>query len=144
MSSAMPSAGRSAGPSPPPSWKSTAAKAWCRARRWWAKSDGRTVLIIDDLISSGTTLARAAAACKALGAKRVFAAASHGLFAGAAAGALANPALEQVLVTDTIPPLRLPPTLLDSRVEVLDSTPLVAEAIRRLHSGGSLVELLED
>jgi len=106
--------------------------------------DGRTILIIDDLISSGTTLARAAAACKALGAKRVFAAASHGLFAGAAAGALANPALEQVLVTDTIPPLRLPPALLGNRVAVLDSAPLFAEAIRRLHSGGSLVELLQD
>ena len=106
--------------------------------------DGRTILIIDDLISSGTTLARAAAACKALGARRVFAAASHGLFTGAAAGGLANPALEQVLVTDTIPPLRLPPALLGSRVAVLDSAPLFAEAIRRLHSGGSLVELLQD
>jgi len=106
--------------------------------------DGRTILIIDDLISSGTTLARAAAACKALGARRVFAAASHGLFAGAAAGVLANPALEKVLVIDTIPPLRLPPALLGSQVEMLDSAPLFAEAIRRLHSGGSLVELLQD
>lgn len=105
---------------------------------------GRTILIIDDLISSGATLARAAAACKALGARRVFAAASHGLFAETAAGVLASPALETVLVTDTIPPLRLPPALLGSRVEVLDSAPLVAEAIRRLHSGGSLVELLQD
>jgi ribose-phosphate pyrophosphokinase len=105
---------------------------------------GRTAIIIDDLISSGTTLARAAAACKALGASRVYAAASHGMFAGAAAEVLANPALEKVLVTDTIPPFRLPPALLGSRVEVLDSAPLFAEAIRRLHSGGSLVELLQD
>lgn len=106
--------------------------------------NGSTVLIIDDLISSGTTLARAAAACKALGARRVFAAASHGMFAEAAAGVLASPALEKVLVTDSIPPMRLPPALLGSRVDVLDSAPLVAEAIRRLHSGGSLVELLQD
>jgi ribose-phosphate pyrophosphokinase len=105
---------------------------------------GRTILIIDDLISSGTTLARAAAACKTLGARRVFAAASHGLFADAAAGVLASPALEKVLVTDSIPSLRLPPALLGSRVEVLDSAPLFAEAIRRLHSGGSLVDLLQD
>jgi ribose-phosphate pyrophosphokinase len=106
--------------------------------------DGRTLLIIDDLISSGTTLARAAAACKALGARRVFAAASHGMFASTAAEVLASPALEKVLVTDTIPPFRLPSALLGSRVEVLDSAPLFAEAIRRLHSGGSLVELLQD
>lgn len=103
---------------------------------------GKTALIIDDLISTGTTLARAAAACKALGAKRVYAAASHGVFVGAAGKVLTDPALDRVLVTDTIPPLRLPPALLGSRVEVLASAPLFAEAIRRLHSGGSLVELL--
>ncbi len=106
--------------------------------------DGKTALIIDDLISSGTTLARAAAACKTLGAKRVFAAASHGMFAGAAERVLADPALEKVLVTDSIPPFRLPPALLDSRVEVLETAPLFAEAIRRLHGGGSLVDLLQD
>ncbi|HUW27984.1 MAG TPA: ribose-phosphate pyrophosphokinase [Sulfuriferula sp.] len=103
---------------------------------------GRTAIIIDDLISTGTTLARAATACKALGAKRVYAAASHGVFVGAAGQVLADPALEKVLVTDTIPPFRLPPALVGSRVEVLASAPLFAEAIRRLHSGGSLVELL--
>lgn len=103
---------------------------------------GRTAIIIDDLISTGTTLARAAAACKALGAKRVYAAASHGVFVGAAGQVLADPALAKVLVTDTIPPFRLPPALVGSRVEVLASAPLFAEAIRRLHSGGSLVELL--
>ena len=104
---------------------------------------GMTAIIIDDLISSGTTLARAAAACKTLGAKRVFAAASHGLFIGAADSVLADPVLEKVLVTDAVPPFRLPPALLESRVEVLDSAPLFAEAIRRLHDGGSLVELLQ-
>lgn len=104
---------------------------------------GKTALIVDDLISTGTTLARAAAACKALGASRVYAAASHGVFVGPAAKALADPALEKVLVTDSIPPFRLPPALLGSRVEVLESAPLFGEAIRRLHDGGSLVELLE-
>ena len=105
---------------------------------------GRTAIIVDDLISSGTTLARAAAACKRLGAAKVFAAASHGAFNGAAAEVLADPALDKVLVTDSIPPFRLPPALLGERVEVLDCAPLFAEAIRRLHSGGSLVELLQD
>jgi len=105
---------------------------------------GKTAIIIDDLISSGTTLARAAAACKARGAGRVFAAASHGAFVGAAGDVLADPALEKVLVTDSIPPLRLPPALLEKRVVVLDSAPLFAEAIRRLHGGGSLVDLLEN
>jgi ribose-phosphate pyrophosphokinase len=103
---------------------------------------GATAIIVDDLISSGTTLARAAAACSALGARRVFAAATHGLFVGAADKVLAESVLEKVLVTDSVPPLRLPPGLLDGRVEVLETAPLLAEAISRLHHGGSLVELL--
>lgn len=103
---------------------------------------GRTAIILDDLIGSGTTLARAATACKTLGAKQVLAAASHGMFVGTAGAVLADPALDKVLVTDSIPPFRLPPPLLGDRVEVLASAPLFAEAIYRLHSGGSLVELL--
>ena len=103
---------------------------------------GKTAIILDDLIGSGTTLTRAATACKTLGAKQVFAAASHGMFVGGADGVLADPALEKVLVTDSIPPFRLPPALLGTRVVVLGSAPLFAEAIYRLHSGGSLVELL--
>jgi len=104
---------------------------------------GRTAIILDDLIGTGTTLARAATACKALGASRVYAAASHGMFVGAAGAVLADPALDKVLVADSIPPFRLPPALLESRVAVLASAPLFAEAIYRLHSGGSLVELLQ-
>lgn len=104
---------------------------------------GKTAVIIDDLIGSGTTLARAATACKAHGASRVVAAASHGVFVGAAGTVLAESALEKILVTDSIPPFRLPRAMVGSRVEVLELAPLFAEAIRRLHSGGSLVELLE-
>jgi ribose-phosphate pyrophosphokinase len=105
---------------------------------------GKTAVIVDDLISSGTTLARTAHACKALGARRVFAVATHGVFAGDAGSVLGDPALDRVVVTDSIPPFRLSPPLLQTRVTVLQSAPLFAEAIRRLHSGGSLVELLED
>jgi ribose-phosphate pyrophosphokinase len=106
---------------------------------------GKSVIILDDLISSGTTLARAASACKSLGAGRVFAAASHGLFAGNAGSMLAEPGLDQVVVTDSIPPFRLPPQLLQqARVMVLETAPLFAEAIRRLHTDGSLVALTED
>jgi ribose-phosphate pyrophosphokinase len=105
---------------------------------------GKTALIIDDLISSGTTLARAARACKALGANRVFAAATHGMFAGEAGKVLADSALDQLVITDSIPPFRLPQALLQNKVQVLPTAPLLAEAIRRLHSGGSLVALMED
>jgi ribose-phosphate pyrophosphokinase len=102
---------------------------------------GRTVLIYDDLVASGATLARASAACRAKGAQRVIAAAAHGVFTGAAETLARSDTLDKLVVTDTIPPHRLPAAWIGSRVEVLDSSAFVADAIRRLNNGGSLVEL---
>ncbi len=103
---------------------------------------GKMAIIIDDLISSGTTLARAAESCRARGATKVYAAASHGVFSGKASQTLSNSALEKVVITDTIPPFRLDPDLARTKLVVLDAAKLFAEAIRRIHSGGSIVELL--
>lgn len=97
--------------------------------------EGATALVIDDLVSTGGTLARAAAACRERGAGRVFAFAAHGLFVGEAGRLLADSALERCFVTDSVPPFRLPPALLKDRVEVLSAAPLVAEAIRRCAAG---------
>ena len=105
--------------------------------------EGRTVIIIDDLISTGTTLLRAAEASRKLGARKVFAAATHGIFVGDANRVLAEPAVDEILVTNTIPPFRLDPRLLEEKVRVLDAAELFAQAIARIHEGGSLVELLE-
>lgn len=104
---------------------------------------GRTVIIIDDLISSGTTLARAAEACMAAGAKKIYAAATHGAFTAKAGPILAESAIEKVIVTNTIPPFRLKKNLLLEKVEVLDVAALFGEAIHRIWSGASLTELLE-
>ncbi len=103
----------------------------------------RVVIIIDDLISTGTTMARAAKACHGLGAVKVYAVASHGVFVGAASQALGDQALEKIVITDTIPPFRLDPALVKEKVVILDAAALFAEAIKRIHSGGSLVELLD-
>ena len=104
---------------------------------------GATVVVVDDLISSGGTMLRAAEACLARGASRVLAVAAHGLFTGRAAEAISSPALWRTLVSDTVPPFRLPPALVGSRVEVVEAAPLLAEAIRRLHAGGSITDLVE-
>jgi ribose-phosphate pyrophosphokinase len=104
---------------------------------------GKSAIIVDDLISSGTTLARAAESCRARGATIIYAAASHGVFSGKASQALAHPAFEKIVITNTIPPFRLDPGLARNKLVVLDSTSLFAEAIRRIHTGGSIVELLE-
>jgi len=102
----------------------------------------RTVVVIDDMIGTGSTLAHAAKACKDQDARQVFAAASHGLFVGHASEILAVPELDRIIVTDSIPPFRLDSELVTQKLVVLSATGLFAETIRRLHSGGSLVELL--
>jgi len=105
---------------------------------------GRVAIVIDDLIAGGTTLARAAAACRREGARRVHAAASHGVFAPGANATLAASDIEEIVVTDTIPPLRVDNPALQSKLVQLSVAPLFAEAIRRFHAGGSIVDLLGD
>jgi len=102
-----------------------------------------SVIIVDDMIGTGSTIAHAARVCREQGARRVLAVATHGLFVGSAGELLADPALDQVIVTDTVPPFRLEGTPAAAKLTVVSVAGLFAEAIRRLHTGGSLVELLE-
>lgn len=104
---------------------------------------GKAAIIIDDMISTGGTIARAASACLQRGATTVYAAASHGIFVGDAARIVADPVLERVVITDTIPPFRLDAGLVQNKLTVLETAPLFAEAIRRIHDGGSIVDLLQ-
>jgi ribose-phosphate pyrophosphokinase len=100
-----------------------------------------TVVIVDDLISTGGTLLGAARACKGAGATRVLAVAAHGLFVGKANEVLAAEELDQVFVTDTIPAFRLDPALGQRKVTQVTATGLFASAIRGLHAGESLLAL---
>jgi len=104
---------------------------------------GKCAIIVDDLISAGTTIARTVKACVSRGASQVYAAASHGLFVGDAPQVLADDALTQIVVTDTVPPFRLPVGKVRDKLVVLDGATLFADAIKRIHSGGSISELLE-
>jgi len=103
----------------------------------------RVAIIIDDLISSGGTILRAARACRDLGARKVYTAATHGLFVDNAGEVIADDALEQVVVTDSVPPFRLDRDALRDKLVVLDSAPLFAEAIRRIDRGESITELVD-
>ena len=85
---------------------------------------------------------RAAKACRALGARSVYAAATHGLFIGKAGTVLAESGFEKIVVTNAVPPFRLAPELVEKHLTVIDVAPLVAQAIERIHTGGSIVELL--
>lgn len=104
---------------------------------------GKDAVIVDDLIGTGTTLARTARACREHGAARVLAVATHGMFTGDANTVLADPVLEEIVVTDTIPPFRLTSDAVRDKLTVLGSAALFAQAIRRLHEGGSLTALAQ-
>ena len=86
---------------------------------------------------------RAAEACLGQGVKDVYALAAHGLFVGDAGKAVSDPRLAKIIITDTVPPFRLDAAAVENHLEIISAAPLFAEAIRRTHEGGSLIELLE-
>jgi ribose-phosphate pyrophosphokinase len=103
---------------------------------------GATALIVDDLISTGGTLLRAARAARKAGAERVVALVTHGLFMSGAAEVLADPAIDRLVVTDAVPPFRLQAGPAHDKVDILPAAPLLAEAIGRLHAAQPLTDLI--
>lgn len=103
---------------------------------------GADCFIIDDLISTGGTLLRAAQAAKKAGAGRIFACATHGLFMPGACDTLADRAIEAILVSDTVAPFRLVDGAVREKLIVVPSAPLFASAIARLNENRPLADLL--
>jgi len=105
---------------------------------------GRVAIVLDDLISGGGTMARVAAACRKNGAKEVWCAATHGVFSPNAAPVLEGAKIDRIVITDTVPlPGFMSTQGLQSHLTVLSVAPLLAQAIRCCHSGGSITKLLE-
>ncbi len=100
--------------------------------------EGKTVLIVDDIISTGNTLIRGVEMLIARGAKRVFAAATHAIFAGKAVDLIEQSPLQEVIVTDTIP---VPTSAQKGKITVLSVAPLLGEAIRRNYFNLSVSKL---
>ncbi|HEX4671513.1 MAG TPA: ribose-phosphate pyrophosphokinase [Solirubrobacteraceae bacterium] len=96
--------------------------------------EGKTAVIVDDIIDTAGTLRAAAQTVRDAGARRVFAAATHGVFSGNAWQNLAGSGLEQIVVTDTIP---LPPGAPDN-VRVLSCADLLTSSIRQIFTDGSV------
>lgn len=91
---------------------------------------GADVLLLDDLIASGQTMQKAAHALREAGAREVSVFAAHGLFVGDAAEALADPAIARVVITDSVPPFRLPQqAAVRAKLQVVSAAPLLAHVI---------------
>jgi len=86
-----------------------------------AEVAGTTVLVVDDLLSTGGTLVRRAKAARRAGARRVIALVTHGLFMPGAAESLGDPSIERLIITDSVPPFRLAGSSVKHKIEVLDA-----------------------
>jgi ribose-phosphate pyrophosphokinase len=98
---------------------------------------GKTALIVDDIIDTAGTLAAAAQAVLDAGARNVYAAATHALLSGPASENLERVGFEQVVVTDTVP---LRPDAPGNMV-VVSCAHLLADTIQRIVTGGSVSEV---
>lgn len=108
---------------------------------------GKTVLMVDDMISTAGTVCEASELCYAMGAKSVIVAATHGVFAGKAIERLAKSRIQQIVVTNTIPLVqdgidRVAP-IRDRLVELCVSE-LLGDAIHNIHFNKSLSALFKN
>jgi ribose-phosphate pyrophosphokinase len=102
--------------------------------------EGKTAVIVDDMISTGTTLVEAAQTLHERGAKAVYACATHGLFAANAVNIIGDSLLLETIVTNTVP---LSVEGERARIKCISVAPLFAEAIMRIHKDLSLSTLFD-
>jgi len=103
----------------------------------------RTVLMIDDMISTAGTVTEAARVVMDRGAKRVIVAATHGVLVGLALERLAEAPIERIILTDSIPLGSRCDPIAHKLVE-LSVAPLIGEAIRRIHHNVSVSALFRN
>ena len=100
----------------------------------------KNVLLFDDMITTGGTLASAASLVRSRGAKTIYAGATHAIFAGDCVKRLNDAGFEKICVADTAPVCEKAKDELKN-LEVLSVAPLMGEAIRRIHRHESISAL---
>ncbi|HEY0381998.1 MAG TPA: ribose-phosphate pyrophosphokinase [Candidatus Elarobacter sp.] len=98
--------------------------------------EGKIAVVVDDMISTGGTLVKAAEALRKKGATDVYTLATHGIFAGDAIAQFEKSDINRVIVTNTIPR-----TIESAKVEHLTIAQILADAIKRITSNRSVSEL---
>lgn len=103
--------------------------------------EGRSCILLDDILDSGGTLCNAAQALKDHGAKSVSAYITHGVFSGPAVERIENSVLKEVVVTDTI---AQPKHIRDcKKIREVSVARLIGEAIRRIANDESVSKLFD-
>jgi ribose-phosphate pyrophosphokinase len=100
--------------------------------------ENKNVILVDDIIDTGNTLCKAATLIKEQGAKKVSAMITHPVLSGEAIERIEGSAIEELIVTDTIPLRRE-----SKKIKVLSVAPIFAEAIRRVENHSSISNLYE-
>jgi ribose-phosphate pyrophosphokinase len=101
--------------------------------------EGRNVLIVDDMVSTGGSISEAAKIVRAHGAKTIVLAVTHAVLCGPAVERLENCPADTILATDTIPKRSKTPR----QYQIVSVAPLLARAINNLHDSRSLSALFE-
>jgi len=102
--------------------------------------EGRTCVLVDDMIDTGGTIVKAADALLAEGAAKVVIAATHAVLSGPAVDRLKNCGAEEIVITNTLP---IPQDRRFDKLTVLSIAPLISRAIREVFEDGSITSLFD-
>jgi len=102
--------------------------------------NGKNVIMVDDIIATGSSLVEAAGALKKAGAKKIFAAVSHGILSANAVEKLENSDIDYLVITDSIP---LGEEKKSKKIKIVSVSKLFAEAIKRIHFEQSISVLFD-
>ncbi|GAB4466323.1 MAG: ribose-phosphate diphosphokinase [Armatimonadaceae bacterium] len=103
---------------------------------------GKTCIMVDDMIDTGGSIVHGAEALMKRGAKEIYACCTHPVLSTSAVDKIAHSPIKELVVTDTIP-MRHALPVPNVEVTVLSVAPLLADAIRRIHSDDSVSELFD-
>jgi ribose-phosphate pyrophosphokinase len=103
--------------------------------------EGRSCILVDDIVDSGGTLCNAADALLANGAKEVYAYITHGVLSGGAVSRIANSKLKELVITDSIQPTHA--VNIARNIRVVSIAPLIGEAIGRTATESSVSSLFD-
>jgi len=102
--------------------------------------EGRNVVLVDDMISTGGSISEASRVCRKYGAKTIVIAVSHAVLCGPAVERLDAAPIDRILITDSIPPR----AQLPRNTEVVSVAPLLAHAIMNIHRNESVSSLFHE
>ena len=101
---------------------------------------GKNIILVDDMIDTAGTITNSANALKELGAKKIFACATHGVLSGKAIEQIQKSAISQMILLNTVP---LPKKKQIKKIKTLSVAPLFAEAMMRIFTNDSVSKLFD-